>query len=324
MSVGTSDNIQKAGYFAPRRVAHANIYVADLETTMTFYKKVLGIEEVYRTPLGGGGFVSNGNTHHDFGFIEAGGPLGKPRGAKPGQLNHFAFELETERALVASYERAVQDGHTFLRTLDHDISHSVYNVDPDGNIYELYADVVKDWRSQRSGIVTKPKPAWTPGSTPPVETPLYHENPVIRRVDDALFHPQRTSHVTLVVNDLAAALDHYMTIVGLRVLSRGADNQIAVLAGSCGEASLTLIQSSETRRAGFHHTGLRIADPDDLDRSVWRARSAGVPLEVDITDAGRRAVFIRDPDGVLVQMYSDREDGPDLDTLSADFALYLL
>ena len=29
-------------------------------------------------------------------------------------------------------------------------------------VYELYADVVKDWRNQRSGIVTKAKPDWKP------------------------------------------------------------------------------------------------------------------------------------------------------------------
>ena len=57
-----------SGYFQPRRLAHVNLYVADLERSMDFYTRVIGIEEVYRTPLGGGGFVSNGNTHHDVGF----------------------------------------------------------------------------------------------------------------------------------------------------------------------------------------------------------------------------------------------------------------
>ena len=285
MSAAIQKEKRMDGYFQARRLTHVNFYVADLDAAMEFYTKTLGIEEVYRTPLGRGGFVSNGNTHHDVGFIEADGPLGKPRGAKPGQVNHIAFELETELALVESYNRAAKDGLTFLRTLDHDVSHSVYNVDPDGNVYELYADVVKDWRSQRSGIVTKPKPVWSPGATPPVGEVCYHVDPVIRRTEEALFHPLRTSHVTLVVEDLAAAVEHYESVVGLHVLSRGSDG---------------------------------------LERSIAQARASGFPIEVDIEDSGRHAVLVRDLDGFLVQFYADAGDGLDCDAISADFALYLL
>lgn len=324
MSAAIQKEKRMDGYFQARRLTHVNFYVADLDAAMEFYTKTLGIEEVYRTPLGRGGFVSNGNTHHDVGFIEADGPLGKPRGAKPGQVNHIAFELETELALVESYNRAAKDGLTFLRTLDHDVSHSVYNVDPDGNVYELYADVVKDWRSQRSGIVTKPKPVWSPGATPPVGEVCYHVDPVIRRTEEALFHPLRTSHVTLVVEDLAAAVEHYESVVGLHVLSRGSDGRIAVLAGSCGEASVILIEASPARPAGFHHVGMQVADTDDLERSIAQARASGFPIEVDIEDSGRHAVLVRDLDGFLVQFYADAGDGLDCDAISADFALYLL
>src|SRR5690606_14110293 len=147
----------------------------------------------------------------------------------------------------------------------------------------------------------------------------------LRRVENAVFHPLRTTHATLVVNDLESVLAHYTTIAGLEVLSRGADGQIAVCAGSCGEASLILIQASHSRRAGYHHVGLEAGSLDDLEQSTRKARAAGLPLEVDIADAGRRAVFVRDPDGFLVQIYADQDDnGPDLDSLSADVALYLL
>lgn len=311
-------------YFAARRVGHVNLYVGDLDASMQFYQTVVGIEEVYRTPAAGGGFVSNGNTHHDVGFIDAGGALAKSRGALPGQLNHFAFELETEAALVESYRRAVDDGETFLRTMDHDIAHSVYNVDPDGNVYELYADVVRDWRSQRSGIVTKPKPHWAPGTTPPVAEPCYHVDPEIRRSPEALFHPVGTTHATFVVRDLDAAIAHYERIVGLRVVSRGADGSIAAMSGACPGACLTLIRSGPTRSVGYHHVGLRVASQEDLEQSVETARAAGVPIEVEIHDAHRRAVLLRDPDGFLVQLYADDAIGPDLDAITADFALYLL
>lgn len=311
-------------YFAARRVGHVNCYVGDLDASMEFYKTVLGIEEVYRTPASGGGFLSNGNTHHDVGFIDANGQVARARGVKPGQLNHFGFELNTEVELVESYRRALAAGERFLRTMDHDIAHSVYNQDPDGNIYELYADVVKDWRNQRTGTVTKPKPDWAPGDTEPVGEPCYHVDPEIRRNPDAVFHPLRTTHVTLVVRDLDAAIAHYAKIVGLKVMSRGADGLIAVLAGQTGEACLTLIQEGVSRPAGYHHVGLKLASLGDLAESVERARSAGIPIEVDIHDTHRRAVLLRDPDGFLVQLYGDDESGPNPDEITADFALYLL
>lgn len=311
-------------YFAARRVGHVNCYVGNLDASMDFYKTVLGIEEVYRTPASGGGFLSNGNTHHDVGFIDATGAVARSRGVKPGQLNHFAFELNTELELVDSYRRALADGEQFLRTMDHDIAHSVYNLDPDGNVYELYADVVKDWRNQRSGTVTKPKPDWVPGDTEPVAEPCYHVDPEIIRTADGLFHPLRTTHVTLVVRDLEASIGHYQRIVGLRETSRGADRMFATLAGQTGESCLTLIQQGASRPAGYHHVGMRIAALDELADSVERTRAAGIPIEVDIRDAHRRAVLLRDPDGFLVQLYADDDVGLDLEAITADMAMYLL
>ena len=34
------------------------------------------------------------------------------------------------------------------------------HLDADGNQYEVYADVIREWRQARHGVVTKPKPNW--------------------------------------------------------------------------------------------------------------------------------------------------------------------
>jgi catechol 2,3-dioxygenase len=320
----SSTNTDSPPFFAPRRLGHVNLYIADLDRSMEFYTKVLGIEEVYRTPLAGGGFVTNGNTHHDIGFITADGPAGKPRNARPGTLNHLGFELETETALVESYRRATAAGHRFLRTMDHDIAHSVYGTDPDGNVYELYADVVADWRNQRTGTVTKAKPDWWPGATPPIADRLYHEDPPIARVPDALFHPERTTGALIVTRDVAASLAHYRAVVGLHLVSTGRHGDIAVLAGSTGVPCLTLVPATAARFAGYHHASLRVADTADLDRSVAAARAASVEIVSDLVVDGRRGVLVRDPDGCLTLFYADRGAPPDLGYLDADVALRIL
>jgi catechol 2,3-dioxygenase len=310
--------------FRPRRLGHVNLYVADIDRSMEFYTRVIGIEEVYRTPLGGGGFVSNGNTHHDVGFTHAFGPLGKPRGAKPGQLSHIALELESERELVEAYERAVRKGVQFLRTIDHDIAHSVYGKDPDGVVYELYADVVKDWRNQRTGIVTKAKPDWKPGLTRPVEEPCYHADPEIRRVPDATFHPLRTTHAALVVADMDRAVEHYTEVVGLTVDPACKGMAFTVLKGARNERSVILHSVSPSRRPGYHHVALRVASIDDLDASTARARKNGVRIEADLTHCGRRAVFVRDPDDCLVRLYADEGAEPAIEAVNPDLALYIV
>ena len=310
--------------FRPRRLGHVNLYVADIDRSMDFYTRVIGIEEVYRTPLGGGGFVSNGSTHHDVGFTHAFGPLGKPRGAKPGQLSHIALELESERELVDAYERATKRGVRFLRTVDHDIAHSVYGRDPEGVVYELYADVVKDWRNQRSGIVTKPKPDWKPGSTPPVEEPCYHRDPEIRRVNDAIFHPVRTTHAAIVVADMDAAVEHYTGVVGLTVDPASEGMPFTVLKGAGNERTLILHGASPSRPAGYHHVALRVASVQDLDKSASEARRNGIRIEADLTHCGRRAVLVRDPDDCLVRLYADEAAEPAIDAVNPDLALYVL
>ena len=58
--------------FRPRRLGHVNLTVSDLERSMAFYTRVLGIEEVRREPDIKAGFLSNGNTHHDVALVEVG------------------------------------------------------------------------------------------------------------------------------------------------------------------------------------------------------------------------------------------------------------
>ena len=108
----------------------------------------------------------------------------------------LAFELENEVDLVDGYRRAAAE--EFPRTIDHDITRSIYGFDPDGNAVEIYADMTREWRTERTGVVTKPTPQWTPREPPPRAERLYHESPEIRRVEGAILHPTRITHVVLV------------------------------------------------------------------------------------------------------------------------------
>src|SRR4051812_24150510 len=198
--------------FAPRRLGHANIFVGDLERSMRFYTDVCGVEEVRREPGIGAGFLSNGATHHDLGLMQASGgtrigrdghvQVSSGRGERAG-LNHFGWEMDTEAALVAAWKRAAAAGVAIHRLTDHQLSHSVYLFDPEGNLHEFYADALKDWRTifnpTREDLISGD---WDPTAAAPMQEPNWHAKPEVRRVKGAVFHPISITHAGLAVRDL--------------------------------------------------------------------------------------------------------------------------
>ena len=109
------------------------------------------------------------------------------------------------------------------RVVDHQISHSVYLFDPDGNYIEVYADVSPDWRAvyARSAgqLVTG---SWDPDDSPASAEPMYESAPAITVVDDALVHPTRVCGATLAVTDLGASASFYAEVIGLDIPEMGA------------------------------------------------------------------------------------------------------
>ncbi len=289
------------GCWRPRRLTHANLYVSDLDRAMAFYKTVVGLEEVYRRPAVKAGFLSNGNTHHDIGMVDVSSPL--CRSGKPG-LNHLAFETETEEDLVAGYRRAVAAGQVFPRTVDHDITRSIYGADPDGNAVEIYADTTKEWRTLRTGTVTKPTPAWTPGQPEPSRERLYHQAPEIRRVEDAVFHPRRIVQATLVARDFDGMLAFYTDVIGLGCKESSSDG--AVLSGDCGQRDLVLLRNAAGLEPGLHHLRFEVDTMADLSHSERRAKSLGLALERSAPSA--EGIVLRDPDGIRLR-FQARDGG---------------
>lgn len=308
-------------YFHPRRLGHANLFVTNLDRSMEFYKTIVGLEEVYVRPPVMAGFLSNGNTHHDVGLVDIHGPAGWKQA--PG-LNHVGLELEDEVDLVESFNAMTRDKVPFDRAADHDIAHAVYLRDADGNQIEMYSDTTKDWRNQRTGTVMTPTIKWTPGSRPPTTDRFYVEDPEIRRVEAAVFHPRKVTHVVLVVDDFDGCVKLYTEIVGFRVMGGGLGAGFAVLGGICNEPSLVLFRSHQGRRAGLHHVGFLAWDDADLDQAPARLKAAGLTAEVELDCAYRRCIHILDPDGIRLQFYVDRGAGLDaLTGLPEDMALYL-
>lgn len=315
---------RNAPCFRPRRLGHANLFVGNYERAFEFYNRVAGFEEVYRQPDVPASFISNGNTYHDFGLTDISSQYA-PSGQKAG-LFHIALEVETEVDLVDGYRRALDQGGKFAFCQDHDVAHSLYQYDPDGNMVEVYADVFEDWRTARNGVISGKKPEWIPGvTTVPVAEPKYPKNPPLRQVPDSVFRARRVTHVGIVAAKYEEMVAYYTCYIGMKQVAGSASGDWLLLGGTATDCALTLYRRKGAMERGFHHVGMEVGSEDDLDRAKKLLPEYGVVLERDIVHPARRAITIRDPDGIRLQFFVDRQwDPARLAGLSQDEALHLL
>jgi len=298
--------------FGPRRLAHGNFFVRDVEASLDFYQRVCGLTLVFREPGIQAVFLSNGNSHHDVALmgVSAEARVGRDgqvqvsrgRGTLPG-LNHLGFEMATEAQLVAAYRRAVSAGTPLHRTADHQIAHSVYLFDPEGNYLEMYADATRDWRGIYRAVGDELLTGvWDPDAAPPTEEPLYDPDPDYVRVEEAVLHPIRTSRATFAVRDLPQAVRFYTGVVGLRVRSGGAESGYAVLGGELGGPDIGLIAAVGGISPGLHHFGLQLGE-DELAAARERLATQGVRPELEIDSPAKKSIVLTDPDGIRLEFF---------------------
>jgi catechol 2,3-dioxygenase len=304
--------------FAPRRVGHGNFFVGELERSMGYYEQVLGLQVVFREPGINAGFLSNGNSHHDVGLIQVPTEtlVGRDGNVqvtadpkrRPG-LNHIGWEMETEAALVDAYRRAVAAGVDVHRTVDHQISHSVYLWDPEGYYHEFYADAEHDWREvyerNENALITG---KWDPTASEPSQEPKYNASPTYQNVPGAPLRPIRAARVSLLVADLAAMTRFYTEVIGLDVAADRSADGFVILSGTVGYWDVGLFRSDAASR--MHHLGFELADDAELGTATDRLRAAGADVVGEFEHATKSSVAVRDPDGIMLEFYVEHSRDP--------------
>ena len=140
-------------------LGHVVLYVTDLARMADFYEHTLGFKQISREwPVA---LFSGGRTHHELLLIEVGG---NPRGSErvhemnPG-LYHIGFKIgDGPEAVKAAYVELKEKGVRIVGMTDHNVTHSIYILDPDDNELELYADVSDDWKKDPKAVLMAPKP----------------------------------------------------------------------------------------------------------------------------------------------------------------------
>lgn len=140
-------------------LGHVVFYVKDLETSLSFYRDVVGFREIGRIFDGKAAALTSGRTHHELLLIEVGDAPGPPPGRRRG-LYHIGIKIgDSLDALRAAKQELEDAGVRISGMSDHTVSHSLYLHDPDGNEVELYVDVPEvDWKNNPMAVLSPIKP----------------------------------------------------------------------------------------------------------------------------------------------------------------------
>ena len=118
---------------------HLSLLVRDPEVSAKWFADVLDMKITARGPQWV--FLSFGRKHHDLALIKA------DPGAVPGGigLQHYGLEIDGDvDELRRLYAMLLDKGVTVVKTTDHKIGYGVYFLDPDGNRFEFFSELITD------------------------------------------------------------------------------------------------------------------------------------------------------------------------------------
>ena len=121
----------------PTKIGHAHLKVRNLDRSIDFYTRYLGLHETER--VGNAyAFLTTGPYHHEIALQQVGPNAPQPPARGVG-LYHVAFEVPDKRSFAEAYHVLTQAGISVV-LVDHFISWAMYFNDPDGNGLEIYWD----------------------------------------------------------------------------------------------------------------------------------------------------------------------------------------
>jgi catechol 2,3-dioxygenase len=265
---------------APIEIGHVALAVRNLPTVATFYREVLGLED-----LGGEASTRRLGTGSRVLLELRGDPAARPSTRAEAGLFHTAFLLPSRQALARWLVHAATSGVSLQGAADHRVSEAIYLADPEGNGIEVYAD--------------RPRAGWhdTQGRIVMATDPL--DLDALARAADARWTgaPEDTviGHVHLQVGDLSAAGAFYGDLLGLPVTARYPGATFHGAGGYHHHVATNIWNSRGAKPRAFPATGLAelglVADAPELADIRLRAGSSLLtdPWGTTITVAARPA-----------------------------------
>lgn len=129
----------------PMGLGHLVMRVRDLERSVDFYTRVMGLTVMEETASGTVFMSANTEKSHELAIRAIGMDASGPDHSAVGQA-HMAWQMETFEDLQELYDRMVENSVRIQRVGDHGVSLGVYLLDPDDNEIEVYYEMPRaEW-----------------------------------------------------------------------------------------------------------------------------------------------------------------------------------
>ena len=140
-------------------LGHVVLYGRDLQRSVEFYEKVVGLSVCGHIFGARAAMLSGGRTHHELLLIDVGEAPGPLQGRRLG-LYHIGWKIGDSLETLRHKRHEIESlGWDIDGTSDHTVSQSLYLRDPDGNEVELYVDDPNvDWRRDDAWMREPVKP----------------------------------------------------------------------------------------------------------------------------------------------------------------------
>ena len=131
--------------YTPKGLGHVVMRVRDIDRSVDFYTRVMGLTIMEKTASGTVFMSANTDKSHELAIRAIGLDAGGPDHSVVGQA-HMAWEMGTFEDLQELYDRMVENQVRIQRIGDHGVSLGVYLLDPDDNEIEVYFEMPKaEW-----------------------------------------------------------------------------------------------------------------------------------------------------------------------------------
>ena len=128
--------------YTPKQLGHLVMRVRDLDRSLDFYTRIMGLTIMERSPSGTVFMSANTEKSHELAIRAMGLDAPGPDSSRVGQA-HMAWQMESVEDLQELYFRLKENDVRIQRIGDHGVSLGVYFLDPDDNEIEVYYEMPK-------------------------------------------------------------------------------------------------------------------------------------------------------------------------------------
>ena len=128
--------------YTPKHLGHLVMRVRDLDRSVDFYTRIMGLTIMEKSPSGTVFMSANTQKSHELAIRAIGLDAPGPDSSHIGQA-HMAWQMESFEDLQELYTRLKENNVRIRMIGDHGISLGVYMFDPDDNEIEVYYELPK-------------------------------------------------------------------------------------------------------------------------------------------------------------------------------------